>query len=110
MELWHPPPPPIAFPLSAAARFSTNFCGSLLIPRWAGRRPTLLKQPWREVVQTPAPRQPFMRRSRRLEINVVDPGLGEFFTEILGARALDRPDSQEQHLHLFIECRGIGKH
>ena len=34
------------------------------------------EQPGREIVETPAPGQPLVGRTRRLEIDVLDPGLG----------------------------------
>src|SRR5450759_5850986 len=50
-----------------------------------------------------------MGRTRRLEIEVLDPGLGQLFAEILRARALHGAYSQEKDLHLLIERVGVRK-
>src|SRR6185369_9728261 len=73
-------------------------------------RLSLFEEPWGEIVQTPAPRQPLVGRTRRLEIEVLDAGLGQLFAEILRARAFDGADSQEKDLHFLIERVGIGEY
>src|SRR5436305_12012874 len=85
--------------------------------RWpvtsAGITPTaalLPEQPWSEIVQAPAPRQPFVRGTRRFEIHVVNSRVGERVTKILGPGTLHRPDSQEQNFHLLVERAGIREH
>src|ERR1035437_8308484 len=69
----------------------------------------LFEERWSEIIQTPAPLQPLMGRTRRLEIEVLDPGLGQLFAEILRARAFHGADSQEKDLHLLIERVGVRK-
>src|SRR6185295_13128747 len=73
-------------------------------------RLSLFEEPWGEIVQTPAPRQPLVGRTRRLEIEVLDPGLGQLFAEILRARAFHGADSQEKDLHFLIKCVGVRKY
>jgi hypothetical protein len=51
-----------------------------------------------------------MGRTRRLEIGVLDPGLGQLLAEILRARAFHRADSQEKDLYLLIERVGARKY
>ena len=70
----------------------------------------LFEKAWSEIVQTPAPRQPLVGRTRRLEIGVFDPGLGQLFAETLRARTFHRTDSQEKDLYFLIECVGVCKY
>src|SRR5690348_155043 len=74
-----------------------------------GDHDALLEQPRREVREGAAPRQPFVRRARRLEIDVVDAGLRELVAEVLDARSFDRSGADEHQLDLFIERGGIGE-
>jgi hypothetical protein len=53
------------------------------------------EKPWNEIVQTAAPRQPLVGRAGRLEIHVLDTGLGQPLAKVLGAGAFQRADSQE---------------
>src|SRR5687767_13422219 len=82
--------------------------------RASARRPFVMcspspKQARRELLETAPPRQPFVRRPRRLVIDVLDPCLGELFAERLGAGPFRRADAEEQDLYLLVERRGIGK-
>src|SRR5208283_806482 len=70
----------------------------------------LFEEPGSEIVQTSAPRQPFVSRTRRLEINVRDTGLGQLLAEVLGAGALHRADPQEEDFDLLIERGSIREH
>ena len=51
-----------------------------------------------------------MGRTRRLEIDVLDPGLGQLFAEILCTRTFHGADPQEKDLHLLIKQVGVRKH
>src|SRR6185312_1523074 len=61
------------------------------------------------IVQTTPPREPFMCRSRRFEIYVVDSRPGQLLAEVLCVGALDRPNPKEENLHLLVEGGGVGE-
>ena len=68
-----------------------------------------MEEPRSEVLDGSAPTEPFVRGARRLKVHVVDAGLGEHLAELLHARPFHRAGRQEQHFHLCIELRRIGK-
>src|SRR3954463_14955625 len=59
-----------------------------------------------EIIEATAPGEPFVGRTRRLEVDIVDARFGERFAELLRIRTFDRSDSNEKNLYLFVEgCR-----
>ena len=63
----------------------------------------LAEEPGSKIVQASPPCQPFVRGSRGFEVDVVNTGLREHIAEILSARTLGGPDTQEQYFHLLVE-------
>src|SRR3954466_12367232 len=70
----------------------------------------LFEEPRGKVVQASPPGQPLVRCAGRFEINVLDPRLGKRFAEVFGSWPFHRADSQEQDLHLLVECSRIREH
>src|SRR5690349_10150046 len=51
-----------------------------------------------------------MGRAGRFKVHVLDARFGQLLAEVLGVGSFDGSDAQEQKLHFFVECRGIGEH
>ena len=70
----------------------------------------LFEEARREIEQTAAPCQPLMGRAGRFKVYVLNACFGQLLAEVLGVGSFDGSDAQEQQLHFFVECRGIGEH
>src|SRR6187401_529862 len=71
------------------------------------------EQARREIVQVAPPGLPLVVRPRRLDVDVVDPGVGERLVEAADALAhpfrLRRADAQPEHPHLLGKRFRIGE-
>src|SRR6202142_107117 len=70
----------------------------------------LFEEPRSEIVHTPAPRQPLVSRAGRLEIDILDAGLGQLIAEVLRTGAFHGADSQEEDLDPLVERVCFRKH
>src|SRR5689334_1364081 len=71
--------------------------------------PRSLEEPGSEIVEAPPPRQPFMGRAGRLEVDVLDSDLRQLLTEVLCPGPFHRADPEEENFHLLVEGVGIGE-
>ena len=69
-----------------------------------------LKNQRKKLIKTPAPRQPFMVRTRRFIIYIVYTGSLKFLTQLTAAHVFLRAHAQEQCVYLAVELAGIGEH
>src|ERR1017187_8173709 len=76
----------------------------MILPRGSsGSSGSLSEEPRGEIIQASPPRQPFMGRAGRLEVDVVDSSFRQRVAEILRPLSFGGADAQEQHLHLLVE-------
>ena len=71
--------------------------------------PRLSKQSRSKISKSTPPRQPFVGRIGRLEVNILDPGLCQGFAELFHSRAFDRSRGQIKQFDFAVEGCRIGE-